>query len=63
MKDFLIKIRQLKSLKKKWPQIKLIVLAQIPGAKNRIKHLEWGADDCLTKPIDLAELVLNFKYL
>jgi two-component system alkaline phosphatase synthesis response regulator PhoP len=43
------------------PQIPILILTARTGALDRIKGLEIGADDYLTKPFHLMELLLRVK--
>ncbi|MCB0366966.1 MAG: response regulator transcription factor [Bdellovibrionaceae bacterium] len=55
--------RTIPVLKEKWPMAKLMVLAEVPGAKERVRLLRLGADDCMTKPIDVEELLVRLQIL
>ncbi|MCB0384156.1 MAG: response regulator transcription factor [Bdellovibrionales bacterium] len=55
--------RTIPLLKEKWPQARLMVLAEVPGAKERVRLLRLGADDCMTKPIDVEELLVRLNLL
>jgi DNA-binding response OmpR family regulator len=50
-------------LKNNWKNIKILALTDNPGAKDRIKMLELGCDDSMTKPIDINELLLRIKII
>ncbi len=43
------------------PQLPILMLTARTGAKDRVKGLELGADDYLTKPFNLSELLLRVK--
>lgn len=43
------------------PQLPILMLTARKGAEDKIKGLELGADDYLTKPFNLNELLLRIK--
>jgi two-component system alkaline phosphatase synthesis response regulator PhoP len=48
-------------VRKKSPQIPILMLTARTAAKDRIEGLELGADDYMTKPFHLKELLLRVK--
>ena len=48
-------------IREKQPQLPILMLTARTGAEDRIKGLELGADDYLTKPFNLNELLLRVK--
>jgi DNA-binding response OmpR family regulator len=48
-------------IRKKFPQLPILMLTARTAAKDRIKGLEIGADDYLTKPFHLEELLLRIR--
>jgi len=53
--DVAVKVRE------KYSQLPILFLTARAGAEDRIKGLEIGADDYLTKPFHLKELLLRVK--
>lgn len=53
----------IRELKKINPQTGIIVISARNSTNNKIEGLELGADDYLTKPFDLAELIARVKSL
>jgi DNA-binding response OmpR family regulator len=55
------------SLLQKWRQSGLttpvMALAAPDRCEDKIRSLEWGADDCLTKPFDFEELLARLRAL
>jgi DNA-binding response OmpR family regulator len=49
-------IHTLGALKKKWPNVEVIILTGAASTDSAIKGLELGAYDYATKPIKLADL-------
>lgn len=49
------------SVREKSPQIPILILTARTGTEDKIKGLEIGADDYLTKPFHLKELLLRIK--
>src|SRR5580658_11235937 len=45
------------------PTLPVLVLTARDATEDKVKHFEAGADDYLTKPFDLAELVVRVKSL
>jgi DNA-binding response OmpR family regulator len=45
------------------PNLPVLVLSARDAISEKVRHLEAGADDYLTKPFDLAELVARIKTL
>ena len=50
-----------REIRTKWPQMPILMLTAKTAAKDRITGLEIGADDYLTKPFHLQELLLRVK--
>lgn len=50
-----------REIRTRWPQMPILMLTARTAAKDRIKGLEIGADDYLTKPFHLQELLLRVK--
>ncbi|MFW6055080.1 MAG: response regulator transcription factor [Thermodesulfobacteriota bacterium] len=50
-----------REIRTKWPRMPILMLTARTAAKDRIKGLEIGADDYLTKPFHLQELLLRVK--
>lgn len=50
-----------KKVKEKYPQLPVLILTARTRAKDRVKGLEAGADDYLTKPFHLKELLLRVQ--
>jgi DNA-binding response OmpR family regulator len=48
-------------IRERFPQIPILMLTARTAAKDRIKGLEIGADDYLTKPFHLKELLLRIR--
>ncbi|MBN1781487.1 response regulator transcription factor [bacterium] len=48
-------------IREKYPQIPVLMLTARTGIKDRIKGLELGADDYMTKPFHLEELLLRVR--
>jgi DNA-binding response OmpR family regulator len=48
-------------IRKKSPQMPILMLTARTGIKDRVKGLELGADDYMTKPFHLQELLLRVK--
>lgn len=48
-------------VREKYPQLPILFLTARTGVQDRIKGLEIGADDYLTKPFHLKELLLRVK--
>lgn len=48
-------------MREKDPQIPILILTARSGLKDRLKGLEIGADDYMTKPFHLNELLLRVK--
>jgi len=46
---------------RKWSQIPIIILSARGGEVDKIKCLDLGADDYITKPFDLNELIARVK--
>ena len=51
----------LKQLKDRWPDTAVIMLTAVSEAKTAIDCLRMGADDYLTKPVNLAELGISAR--
>jgi two-component system copper resistance phosphate regulon response regulator CusR len=45
------------------PSLPIIVMTARDGTEDKVRHFEAGADDYLTKPFDVAELVVRVKAL
>ncbi len=52
-----------RKIREKTPQVPIIMLTARTGLKDRVKGLETGADDYLTKPFHLEELLARIKSL
>jgi DNA-binding response OmpR family regulator len=52
-----------RNIRKKTPQVPILMLTARTGVKDRVKGLETGADDYLTKPFHLEELLARIKSL
>jgi len=50
-----------KQIRAKDPQMPILILSARTGAEDRVKGLELGVDDYLTKPFHLEELILRIK--
>ena len=50
-----------KIIREKFPQMPILMLTARTGIKDRVKGLEIGADDYLTKPFHLQELLIRIK--
>ncbi|MCK5032130.1 MAG: response regulator transcription factor [Calditrichia bacterium] len=48
-------------VREKYPQLPILFLTARTGVKDKIKGLEIGADDYLTKPFHLKEMLLRVK--
>ncbi|KUG26420.1 two component transcriptional regulator, winged helix family [hydrocarbon metagenome] len=48
-------------IREKNPQLPILMLTARKGAEDKIRGLELGADDYLTKPFNLNELLLRIK--
>ncbi|MFH1169775.1 MAG: response regulator transcription factor [Chloroflexota bacterium] len=46
---------------REWPNVPIIVLSARGDEKDKVKCLELGADDYLTKPFGIAELMARIK--
>lgn len=53
----------IREIKKQNPETGIIVISARNSTDNKIEGLELGADDYLTKPFDIAELVARVKAL
>ena len=47
---------------RQWSQIPVIVLSARPDEQQKIKLLDAGANDYVTKPFSIQELCMSFKY-
>jgi len=45
------------------PNLPVLILSARDGLEEKVRHFEAGADDYLTKPFNLAELVVRIKAL
>ncbi|WP_136414129.1 MULTISPECIES: two-component system response regulator KdpE [Oxalobacteraceae] len=52
--DFIRKMRE-------WSSVPIIVLSARTGEADKIKALDWGADDYLTKPFGVGELLARIR--
>lgn len=50
-----------KHIREKHPQMPILMLTARTGVEDKVKGLELGADDYLTKPFHLKELLLRIK--
>ncbi len=50
-----------KTLRQKDPQLPILMLTARVSSKDRVKGLEMGADDYITKPFHLQELLLRVR--
>ena len=50
-----------KQIRRKDPQMPILILTARTSAEDRVKGLELGVDDYLTKPFHLEELLLRIK--
>jgi DNA-binding response OmpR family regulator len=50
-----------KRIRRKSPQMPILILSARSGVEDRVKGLELGADDYLPKPFHLQELLLRIK--
>ncbi|RPI59145.1 MAG: DNA-binding response regulator [Ignavibacteriales bacterium] len=50
-----------KHIREKYPQMPILMLTARTQVEDRVKGLELGADDYLTKPFHLKELLLRIK--
>lgn len=48
-------------IKKHWPELKIIILTARNDTQNIVKGLNLGADDYITKPFQLEELLARIK--
>jgi DNA-binding response OmpR family regulator len=53
----------LEKVRRKNPQVPILILTARDGMADKIKNFETGADDYLTKPFAFAELLLRVKAL
>jgi DNA-binding response OmpR family regulator len=53
----------LRQLRRSNPTLPVLVVTARDATEDKVKHFEAGADDYLTKPFDLAELVVRVKSL
>lgn len=61
--EFRVITRFLPIIKDHWKKASLLVLAERPESKERVRILQLGADDCMTKPIDVEELLIRINKL
>lgn len=61
MLPFLDGFEVAKKIREHFPQMPILMLTARTAAKDRIQGLESGADDYLTKPFHLKELLLRVK--
>ena len=52
-----------KEIRSKSPQMPILILTAKSSPQDKVKGLEIGADDYITKPFHLAELLLRIKGL
>ncbi|MBX3388616.1 MAG: response regulator transcription factor [Phycisphaeraceae bacterium] len=52
-----------RNLRRRGVQSKILMLTGLSGVQDKIRGLDAGADDCVTKPFDLDELVARFRAL
>lgn len=55
--DFLARVR------KRWPRLPILILSARSSVEDRVRGLELGSDDYLTKPFSFAELLARVKAL
>jgi DNA-binding response OmpR family regulator len=53
----------LRQVRRSNPTLPVLVVTACDATEDKVKHFEAGADDYLTKPFDLAELVVRVKSL
>ena len=53
----------LRLVRRSQPSLPVLVLTARDATEDKVKHLEAGADDYLTKPFDFAELVARVRAL
>ncbi|MCO6476323.1 MAG: response regulator transcription factor [Phaeodactylibacter sp.] len=56
-------LKLIREIKKINPETGIIIISARDSLDNKIEGLELGADDYLTKPFDMAELVVRVKAL
>jgi DNA-binding response OmpR family regulator len=56
-------LKLIREMKKENPATGIIIISARNSVDNKIEGLELGADDYLTKPFDMAELVMRVKAL
>lgn len=56
-------IHHLPILKRKWPQMKVLVLSALSEVSERVHGLDTGADDYLGKPFHIDELISRIRAL
>src|SRR5580658_3168673 len=60
--DGFILVRRLKE-RTPWASIPIMLLMSEKGTEDRIRALELGVDDCLTKPVFVREVVVRVRLL
>jgi two-component system copper resistance phosphate regulon response regulator CusR len=53
----------LRVVRRSQPTLPVLVLSARDATEDKVQHFEAGADDYLTKPFDLAELIMRVKAL
>jgi DNA-binding response OmpR family regulator len=53
----------LKQLRRSNPTLPVVILTARDAIEDKVRHFEAGADDYLTKPFDIAELLVRVKAL
>lgn len=53
----------LKQLRQKWPRMPVLILTARDGIEDRIKGLDYGADDYLVKPFAAPELFARLRVI
>ncbi|QJA06272.1 response regulator transcription factor [Thermosulfurimonas marina] len=53
----------LQRVRRRWPQLPVLILSARSSVEDRVRGLELGSDDYLTKPFSFAELLARVKAL